>query len=90
MALIGSNDTPMVKSGDAHFVMLDGSTRVHCVVSREALEDAARIASAKDHELLDAFERFRTKIEAVADRKYASGATKADGTVVIATADLNP
>jgi uncharacterized protein DUF1488 len=90
VTLIASNDTPLVKRGDVHFVMLDGTKRVDCVASREALEDAARITNAKDGELLDAFERFRMKIEAAAGRKYASGASRADGTVVVATADLNP
>jgi hypothetical protein len=91
MTLSASNDTPQVKGGDVHFVMQDGTKRVYCVASKEALKDAARITTnPTDRDLLDAFDRFRTKIEAVASRKYASGATKADGTVVVATADLNP
>ena len=90
MTLVISNDAPLVKSSDVHFVVLDGTKRTHCVVSREALEDAARIGTEgmKGREL-DLFEQFGMEIGRVVNRKYDLGQVEANGTVVIRSKDLN-
>src|SRR4051795_11530065 len=67
------------------FAMLDGNRRVICRVTKAALEDRA----AKDcrrQTAVDAFQRYRSEIEATASRLYDAGIQEP----VIESADLVP
>jgi transcriptional regulator with XRE-family HTH domain len=63
-----------------------GTTRVRCVISREALDDHF---SDRDKLRPDAaFQKYRADIEAFARRKYLTGQQEADGSIVIRTGDF--
>ncbi len=64
----------------------DGSIRVRCKISREALDDHF---SERGHLRAEpAFEKYRRDIEAVARRKYLTGQREPDGSVMIRTLEL--
>jgi transcriptional regulator with XRE-family HTH domain len=64
----------------------DGTQRVLCRISREALDDhfSDRGRSKPDA----AFNKYRKQIEALARRKYLSGQREPDGSVMISTNDI--
>ena len=73
-------------SNGAIFWGQDGTTRVRCFISREALEDHF---SERDRLRPDAaFEKHRAEIESFARQKYLSGRQEPDGSVLIRTQDL--
>ena len=63
----------------------DAGRRVRCIVSREALGDHFSEGNRLGPEA--AFQKFRTKIEALASHKYALGQLEPDGGVIIRTED---
>jgi prophage maintenance system killer protein len=64
----------------------DGSKRVLCIISREALDDHF---SDRDRLRPDAaFQAHRPEIETLASRKYALGQLEPDGSIIIRTADV--
>lgn len=64
----------------------DGSIRVRCKISREALEDHFSERGRLRAE--PAFEKYRRDIEAVARRKYLTGQREPDGSILIRTLEL--
>ena len=64
----------------------DGSTRVRCKISREALDDHFSERGRLRPE--PAFEKHRREIEAVARRKYLTGQVEPDGSILIRTLEL--
>ena len=65
----------------------DGSTRVRCRISREALSD-----HFSDNDRLRpeaAFKKYQKEIEALARRKYLLGQKESDGTVLIKTEEIS-
>ena len=80
---------------DAHYDTLreialfdgnDGERTIHCAISREALEDHF---DGDDKNPLAVFRANRDRIEHEARRKYLAGQLKADGLILIETADLS-
>ncbi|MCK6452486.1 MAG: DUF1488 family protein [Alphaproteobacteria bacterium] len=65
----------------------DGSTKVRCQISREALDDHFTDGDRLRPE--DAFKRHRDEIEALARRKYLQGRKEPDGSVLIRTLDID-
>jgi Fic family protein len=65
----------------------DGTKRVLCVISCEALEDHYSQGGRLRPDA--AFQKHRGEIEAFASRKYARGQLEPDGSVLIRTADLD-
>lgn len=63
----------------------DGSKRVRCAISREALDDHYK-PERKDK--LKVFEANRNAIEQEARRKYLAGTLEPDGSILIKTADI--
>ncbi len=64
----------------------DGTNRVRCLISREALDDHF---SERDRLRSDAaFEKHRSEIESFARQKYLLGRQEPDGSVLIRTEDL--
>jgi hypothetical protein len=92
MALTSSDISPRVASRDVHFYMLDGVKPVECLVAGEALRDAVPNGWGDGPgwtaQLLGLFHALRPRVEAAAASKFASGAVKPDGTVVVLTRDL--
>jgi len=64
----------------------DGSTRVRCKISREALEDHFSDRGRLRPE--QAFEKHRREIETVVRRKYLTGERESDGSILIRTLEL--
>jgi transcriptional regulator with XRE-family HTH domain len=74
-------------TGDAIvFWAQDGETRVRCRISRAALDDYFSDGDRLKPEA--AFKKYRTKIEALARRKYLYGQRESDGSVLIRTGDV--
>jgi hypothetical protein len=92
MALTSSDISPRLASRDVHFFMLDGVRPVACMIPgealREALPGACGDGAGWTAQLLGVFHTLRRRVEAAAASKYASGAVKPDGTVVVMTRDL--
>jgi transcriptional regulator with XRE-family HTH domain len=65
----------------------DGTTRVRCRISREALDDHFSENDKLRPEA--AFKKHREEIEALARRKYLVGQKESDGTVLIKTQEIN-
>jgi fido (protein-threonine AMPylation protein) len=63
----------------------DGSTRVRCAISREALDDHFQ---GDNRDKLEVFRANWQAIEREARRKYLAGQTERDGSVLIRTGDL--
>jgi hypothetical protein len=63
----------------------DGETRVHCAISREALDDYFK---GTNEDKLEVFKANRQVIEEAARKKYLAGAIEPDGSVLIRTLDL--
>jgi fido (protein-threonine AMPylation protein) len=63
----------------------DGQRRVHCAISREALDDHFK-GDGKDK--VEVFQANRPAIEQYARGKYLAGDTETDGSVLIRTGDL--
>jgi fido (protein-threonine AMPylation protein) len=74
-----------IDRGAVVFFGTDGTKRVRCAVSREALDDHF---GADGRDKLDAFRRHRRAIEDAARRKYLAGATERDGSVLVRTMDF--
>lgn len=97
LAVVGMTDTRTLTFPDAesryessHGVVVfwgqDGTDRVVCRVSREALDD-----HFADHDRIRpeaAFKKYRAAIEALARRKYLLGWREPDGSVLIRTGDV--
>jgi len=83
MSLTTLNEPGREFSGGIRFTMLDGSTRIICWVSREALDDVEGGASSQQ-ERAARFERHRPKIENLASQKYTAG----EHSPVVMTFDL--
>jgi transcriptional regulator with XRE-family HTH domain len=64
----------------------DGTQRVLCRISREALDDHFSEGDRLKPEA--AFDKHRKRIEALARRKYLSGQREPDGSVLIRTDDV--
>ena len=64
----------------------DGSTRVRCKISREALEDHFSDRGRLRPE--PAFEKYREQIQIIARRKYLTGEREPDGSILIRTLEL--
>jgi transcriptional regulator with XRE-family HTH domain len=64
----------------------DGTTRVRCRISREALDDHFSEGDRLRPEA--AFKKHREEIEALARRKYLVGQKESDGTVLIKTQEI--
>jgi transcriptional regulator with XRE-family HTH domain len=64
----------------------DGTQRVLCRISREALDDHFSDGDRPRPEA--AFKKFRKEIEGLARRKYLSGQREPDGSVLIRTNDV--
>ena len=72
--------------GTVAFWGQDGTQRVLCRISREALDDHF---SDRDRLKPDAaFKKYRKQVEALARRKYVSGQREPDGSVLIRTNDV--
>jgi transcriptional regulator with XRE-family HTH domain len=72
--------------GSIDFWGQDDEKRIHCRISREALED-----HFSDNDRLKpeaAFKKYRRDIEALARRKYLSGQRESDGSVLLRTQDV--
>jgi transcriptional regulator with XRE-family HTH domain len=65
----------------------DGTTRVRCRISREALDDHFSEGDRLRPEA--AFKKHREEIEALARRKYLVGQKESDGTVLIRTEEIS-
>lgn len=63
----------------------DGSDRVRCRISREALDDHFSEGDRLRPEA--AFKKHRPEIEALARKKYLRGQRESDGTVLVTTQD---
>lgn len=63
----------------------DGTQRVACRISREALDDHF---SDRNRNPERAFKKYRKEIEAWARRKYVSGQREPDGSILIRTNDV--
>ena len=92
MTLTKSSIPPWVQSRDVHFWMTHGARPIACVVAGEALHYARPCLHGDGGEwteaLLDLFRVLRPNVEAAAARKFAAGAVKPDGTVVVLPGDL--
>jgi Protein of unknown function (DUF1488) len=76
------------RSEGVYFWMTDGTNHILCKVSHEALRDrSARDGSAAS--LADTFVRHRTRIETIANDKYAQGHRPNDMILVLSN-DLSP
>lgn len=75
----------MVDRGVVIFWGQDGETRVRCAISREALDDHFQ---GDSRDKLELFKANRQVIEQDMRRKYLSGDTEADGSILIRTGDL--
>ncbi|MHB1103643.1 MAG: DUF1488 family protein [Devosia sp.] len=64
---------------------LDGTKKVRCLISREALDD--HFSKGDRFRPEAAFKKHRSEIEAFAKRKYLQGGTEPDGSVLIRTLD---
>ena len=64
----------------------DGTTRVRCQISREALDD--HFFEGDRLRPQEAFEKHREEIEALARRKYLRGQIEPDKSVVIRTGEV--
>jgi hypothetical protein len=64
----------------------DGTKRVRCAISREALDDHFGADKTKNKE--EVFQEHRRSIEQEARRKYLAGDTETDGSILIRTGDL--
>lgn len=65
----------------------DGTTRVQCRISREALSDHFSENDRLRPEA--AFKKYEKEIEALARRKYLLGQKESDGTVLIGTQEIS-
>lgn len=94
--VLGMTDrrTLVFPDGEAHydrwegvtFWGLDGTTRVRCRISREALDDHFSEGDKLRPEA--AFKKSRSRIEALARRKYLLDIKEKDGTILIRTEDI--
>lgn len=64
--------------------------RVLCIVSDIALQDRGGIVGNRREDWHAAFNAYMDEVFAAADRKYRYGDLEPDGSVLVATADLNP
>ena len=64
----------------------DGTTRVRCLISREALDDHFSDRDKLRPEA--AFQKYRSNIESFARRKYLTGQQEPDGSIIIRTGDF--
>ena len=71
--------------GDVLFPMNDGSLRILCRVTGEALY---RIAGVRFPTARRAFDAVRLRIEHIAAAKYDGGFVEADGTVIVRPSDF--
>jgi len=68
-----SADEPELDLGDyIEFVMLDGTKRVPCRVSQEAIDDIEG-GKPPSHERMERFNRHRARIEDIARQSYEAG-----------------
>jgi transcriptional regulator with XRE-family HTH domain len=85
--LVFSDEEFARDAGDAiNFWGQDGDTRVHCRISREALDDHFSDGDRLKPE--GAFKKHRKQIEALARRKYLYGERESDGSVLLRTLDI--
>ena len=89
MPLTRLNDSAFDAQLDGvYFGMWNGSSRVRCLVTHEALTDKAQ--GSGQAESLDIFHEYRSELENLASAKYDAGQINSDGLVVVDSADLNP
>ena len=70
------------------FSALDGEKLVPCAVSHEALTDYSRQTGVVGDALVQLYRAHTSKIHGVAQEKYQTGRTEADGLVLVKSADL--
>lgn len=75
-----------LERGAVFFTGQDEIARIPCAISEEAIQDQFHTDPRKP---LEAFRKNRKAIEAAAQRKYLSGQTESDGTVLLRTSDLS-
>jgi len=85
--LVFTDETFSRDPGDAiAFWGQDGETRIHCRISREALDDHFSESDRLKPEA--AFKKHRKEIESLARRKYLYGERELDGSVLVRTLDI--
>jgi hypothetical protein len=73
MPLVPADDEPTVVNGNVQFVMCDGTKRVTCIVSAEALNDLEGRRAETDLDKIDRYNFARDTIHQAASDKYDAG-----------------
>jgi hypothetical protein len=73
MALEPSEEEPTVVNGNVQFIMRDGTKRVICIVSADALDDIEGRRTETDQDRIDCYKFARDTIHQAASDKYDAG-----------------